>query len=484
MANTPYSYSNSEIQYIEGTSKMDTISVKPKSKNVTADAKSGNDIITVTKGKKFKSMTIYGGKGNDTITLAKGVGNAIYAFGDFYNVSADGKKVVVDKGKDTIIVNAGSKHFIFGGGGNDKITLNKGAGNSITVYGDSTWDEVISKGAVIDYKVVLNSGKDIITVNSGSNHIISAGGNNDTININAGTGHSVDGGDGNDTIKLNKKSKSFKGAGNSETVTGGSGKDTITASSGSMHHIYGGNGNDTINVNAGAKHDIEGGSGNDTIKLNKGTGKAVTVNGDEGKDTITVTAGSAHKIYGGDGNDTIKINKGAGDGLTIRGDGLYDYSYYGEGNDTITVNAGNKHKIYGGLGSDTITIKGGSGHTVKLSSGHEMINVSARNVTISETSETTTEAITVNWSDTIGVLRINTVEDNGENIMDTLSIKGLKAGAVDFSKSATSDTLILRSGNSRIEINGWASNQAFGTNGILFDGTRLGYEEVSKKAGF
>ena len=150
------------------------------------------------------------------------------------------------------------------------------------------------------------------------------------------------------------------------------------------------------------------------------------------------------------------------------------------------MNKGNNHVIYANEEStlDTINLKAGSGHTVKLSSGYNMIDVSAKNVTISETSGTTTEAITVNWSDTIGVLRINTVKDSGENTMDTLSIKGIKASAFAFSKSSASDTLILSSGNSRIEISGWSSNQAFGSNGILFDGARMGYEAVSAKAGF
>ena len=82
------------------------------------------------------------------------------------------------------------------------------------------------------------------------------------------------------------------------------------------------------------------------------------------------------------------------------------------------------------------------------------------------------------------VLRINTMKDSEDNTMDTLTIKGIKSAAFTFSKNAASDTLVLSSGNSRIEIKGWSENQAFSSNGILFDDKRLTFEDVSKKAGF
>ena len=66
---------------------------------------------------------LVGTNNNDTLTV-KHESNPVYGY----------------KGADKINVTKGSKHKIFGGYGNDKITIGKNAGDSITIYGDQTKD--------------------------------------------------------------------------------------------------------------------------------------------------------------------------------------------------------------------------------------------------------------------------------------------------------------------------------------------------------
>ena len=97
----------------------------------------------------------------------------------------------------------GFRIIVYGGGGNDSITIN--AGTNHKIYGDDLGSN--------------ESGDDTITINNGS-HVIHGGSGNDEIRINAGAGkQTVYSGAGNDTIIIN--------AGSSHTIESGVGKDDI-----------------------------------------------------------------------------------------------------------------------------------------------------------------------------------------------------------------------------------------------------------------
>ena len=79
--------------------------------------------------------------------------------------------------------------------------------------------------------------------------------------------------------------------------------------------------------------------------------------------------------------------------------GFKQFIWAGGGDDKVTLNKGNSHTVYTGEDSiDMNSLNGGAGQTVKLSAGFNMVNVSAINVAIDETSGTATEEILVNWS--------------------------------------------------------------------------------------
>ena len=306
---------------------------------------------------KASDNNIYGGKGNDTITIANGGGSNVYG--------EDG---------DDIIINNNYGYAISGGNGNDTITI---ANNSTTVYS--------------------GDGDDIINIKGNNNSIFSEAGN-DTINIISGTGNLIDGGEGINTVTgntsgntiLNTTGANSQGAsfnayetktltinGINYTVRNNSGSVkalvytvnsrgqitftkgsnfTITGDKTKVHNVVlnindsafnGGNLGDTIVVN-GAANNIYGYGGDDIITINSDRN---IVWGGDGNDNITVKS-TRNKIYGEAGNDTININANSNTRNIQYADG-------GVGNDTINIASGVKNIIAsGGSGTNTINNNG------------------------------------------------------------------------------------------------------------------------------
>lgn len=356
---------------VTGNAKANTI-YAAKTYGGTYKGEAGNDNIIVTNGNTKK---IYGGAGNDVLTI-NGDGELFVDLidggigNDTINITGvrDSDNINAGAGNDIINLENNRWNTVNGGEGVDTITINSGWQNNI--YGDS--------------------GNDIITINSGGGHCIYGGIGDDTITL-AKTAQEndllIDGEEGNDNIYI------YGGARNRTTVNGGAGVDTIILDPCSDEiKVNGGTDGDIIKVQGYSNHTIHGGDGNDEITVENSAGDNQTIFGDLGDDTITINAGTGHTIYGSDqyGNDAghnkIYINIGS---HTINGgngdENIFDEIYINDnagkqkiyanaGNDIIEANAGSGHEIYGGDGEDTIAATSGSSHTIK--SGKDVDHIS------------------------------------------------------------------------------------------------------------
>ena len=353
-----------------GTDQDDLLEVWAEQGTVLGQ--NGDDQIDICQGGNHR---IFGGDGNDRITLLKGIGDSVKVYGDVATKNEKGESINENKCSiDTITVNGGNNHLIYGGYFGDTINITSTAGNNIEVNAGSGADKIYVHGGR-KHSICGDEGPDTILLTTALNTFekergvfaelsVDGGTGEDVITVNGGSGHSIAGGAGPDTITVTTT------AGNNMGIDGGSGKDTLTVNSGTGHTIVGGAGPDTITIatTAGNNMDINGGTGEDTIIVNGGTGHVIA--GDKARDTITINSGSGYTIDGGSAADTITLknvwdSKVAGgsekDFIRING-GSGNRIHGGSGDDDITVNDGEKHIVYGEVGNDIIRIKSGLAH--------------------------------------------------------------------------------------------------------------------------
>ena len=132
MATRPSRKSNSTLT---GTNANDTFTVKHT--KITVNGLKGNDIIKINAGANHR---VYGGAGNDTITIGKSVSTGLRVYGD------DAKSKLT--GNDKFNINGGSKNYYYGGKGKDENSAEQGAVDESfpgLVRGDSRIHSVLSK---------------------------------------------------------------------------------------------------------------------------------------------------------------------------------------------------------------------------------------------------------------------------------------------------------------------------------------------------
>jgi Ca2+-binding RTX toxin-like protein len=262
------------------------------------------------------------------------------------------------------VINVAGARIIGGvsmGGGNDKLGnsgLIEATGGAAIDMGAGDDHLNLYVGAVVNGKILLGDGNDLVTATSSSAFDIDGGDGNDQIFLDAGD-DTVRGGAGNDTI--------YSGAGD-DFIDGGDGDDVLYGEAGN-DTIHGGAGNDVISGGAG-DDTIYGGAGNDIIKAGPGNDY---VDGGDGYDTLDLSAASG-AIYvdmasgrvaaAGIGVQTFvnieSLAFGDGDNVVTGGNGDDTFDG-GAGNDTLNGGAGDD-TLFGGLGNDTL--KGGSGDDV------------------------------------------------------------------------------------------------------------------------
>lgn len=252
----------------------------------TLDGGNGDDLLSAGRY-AYSSDVLYGGEGNDTLTVKAGANSLYGGGGDDLLQSGSGGMY------------HGPTDYLDGGAGND--TLQGGGGLS---GGD---------------------GDDLMTTNVFTGY--AAGGTgNDTISGTGGAGYSnlwVDGGAGDDAIDsyaVNNSLTTYGSEGNDTidggaqmnvTLDGGADDDVVyghreTGAPGTVS-VLGGDGNDVVTgVNFGGDCTVEGGSGDDTLSGRSSHG-AVTIDGGVGNDTLTSAHGMA-ALTGGEGSDLFVLS--------------------------------------------------------------------------------------------------------------------------------------------------------------------------------
>ena len=363
---------------ISGTTAADTIIVTES--DVTVNAGAGNDIITVAGGSR---NVIHGDAGNDRITVESGAGadNTLYgdAGNDVINAKAGKNSVTIYGGDGADTLYGGSAaDALYGGAGNDKLYGQSGDDTLTGGAGNDTFVHYASYGndTITDYV----AGEDVINIASGS---ISK-----TELLNNGKDVKYTISSGSVTVKnVSGKAVSLVDSRGSYTAS----KTAIVLGSDFTGEMDAGaylatlttiNGqaatsNVTLKGNANA-NTVTGGSGKDNLYGNDGNDKLY--GGDE-KDTLYGQNGDDvlygqngnDKLYGGNGEDALYGQNG--DDL-LYGQNGDDVLVGGSGNDTLTGGAGNDTFVhYASYGNDTIT---------DYAAGEDVINVASGSISKTE----------------------------------------------------------------------------------------------------
>ncbi|MEM1198602.1 MAG: calcium-binding protein [Pseudomonadota bacterium] len=338
--------------------------------------------------------SVDGGDGNDTFVFAAANGSdhriEVRPFEVEYDVTttisvinveayeltlADGNDVVLIStafasndiinglaGNDNLIAGTGLD-MVFGGDGNDSITLN-----------DATAGDSVDGGADTDtfiYREFLNI-NNTITVNLADvtvDGIAISYTNIETVDINAGAG--------NDNITGSANNDTLRGQADDDTINGGGGNDIIQGGTG-LDMLFGDGGNDILSLNdATAGDSVDGGADFDTFNYIADTNaNVITINpGDVTVDGIAITVSNIESIdiNAGAGNDIVtggagnEILRGLADDDTLDGGTGSDNLQGGAGNDRLIlgdVNLGDN--VDGGADTDTLVYvaTNGSNHTI------------------------------------------------------------------------------------------------------------------------
>ncbi|MBQ7704692.1 MAG: hypothetical protein IJT73_04580, partial [Selenomonadaceae bacterium] len=377
-------------------------------------ARGGADSISIKNSTTNGYLRAYGGAGKDTIFAENISVSGSYGYfsivggadEDLISVKAvTTGQVYGEEGNDTIIASE-SAVGIYGGDGNDSISVTKiiensaanfdcGEGND-TIEFYETWMPHYDSYTGTGGRVSGDAGNDLLIARNATIY---------------GTGFF--GGEGNDTISVDNSTvtsgfRFYNGAGNDSVsvsnITGNFSGDVIF---GSGNSDYVGEGNDTISLDNWTLT----GDDSQRILINGGT-YGVNNSSINGADSISIkniiAPNASFYVYGKGGNDTVSFENmmlgglGTSYGSTDIRSG-YIYGNFDSGNDSISISniefykgSSSRVTLNGGEGADTISVDGvtlgdenDSGYTyARLSitggAGADVINVSNVTVTGSE----------------------------------------------------------------------------------------------------
>lgn len=454
---------------VSGSLLEDTLYICNGVSNIDAHLGNGENRATLFEG---TNNQITGGEDTDIFNIKGGSGNTFNGMG----------------GKDYLIIHAGEQNKVYGGDGDDRITVWQNAGDNNYLYGGDGNDQFLVRGGN-SHLIIDNAGYNVYNLWGGNSHTVKGGNGKDIFNLDGGNGHDIDMGDGaNRMTVVSGNNHVIKGGnGNDElyfngeigtSVNAGDGSNKIVISGGSTCSFISGDGNDIINITGGAYHSVDAGGGNNTFNISGGNFNTINCTA-AGKNTVTIYNG-ANSVqfasnYNYDSDDTIVIK--GGNNHIIRTAG---------GKDTVTVTGGKGHSIFGGKENVTVYARGGSDYTVQTASdsidNRIEISGTAMNVTVRQEMHAS-DSITVKWSGKMGIIKINTapnLETYGNQDTDRLSIYDVTSDKFHFSQDG--NTLLVESSTTtygnRLEIDGWFSNKNF--EGITFaaDSTVFSYDYI------
>ncbi|WP_317624732.1 calcium-binding protein [Rhodalgimonas zhirmunskyi] len=356
-------------------------------------------------------MTIYGGDGDDILirdveTDGTGSGAMHGQLGNDYLELRTSGALYGGLGDDTLVVNAhggGDGHIIFGGDGNDSVTvsrigssttpgtINGGDGSDrlsievrdFSTTSDERLDLNLRSGVMQSFstdrfgesvaqinarvsnfeEIITSDMRDLVNGTDSGERFVSRSGN-DTVYAHGGNDE-LFGGDGNDILDGGEGDDLLHGGAGVDTLRGGNGIDTasyINAAPGTLDgSVVAGNfGGVQLTLGEGAAAGIAStAAGNDILYAIE------NVIGSSANDQINGNNGE-NALYGGDGNDTL-FGYGGND-ILVTGKGN-DYAEGGDGNDLFVLDLGDT-TIHGGNGFDKLDLGTLAGQvSIELGSG-------------------------------------------------------------------------------------------------------------------
>ena len=387
------------------------------------------------------AKTVSGTKKVDTITV-----NAINVI------------VVTGKKTETTPITKSGKNYIFGDKGNDIIFVKGGKKNYI--YGDDKKHKI--------------SGKDKITITSGTDNIVYGGKGNDTITINGGSKNTIYGGAGKDTFVFGKKGSAiiqdYKAG--QDTLRFSSGIVTSAKLSGKNNVIFkAGNASATLTGVAKMTISLKDKRGsytvsNTAIKLGKDFSDSINA-GKYLSGVITIDGRAAVEAVDITGNAKANIIYAGKDGGTIKGGSKNDKLYGGKGEDIL----------YGGTGDDIIT--GGAGDDELIGEyGNDILNGGAGKNTLYGGSGVDTFVYSGQGNDVVKdyTEEEDILEFTGGKIAKTAIIKKNLVYTFDNGKTMTLENVFGK----EIEVNDRNGSYYYAIRGVDYNGISLGADYTGK----
>jgi Ca2+-binding RTX toxin-like protein len=381
-------------------------------------------------------LSVFGDPQNNTITVNRDAAG---------NILVNGGAVTIRGGTATVANTA--RIQVFGGLGNDTITLDE------------------ANGALPAANLYGGFGDDVITGGSGADHLF--------------------GGAGNDTLL---------GKGGNDLLFGGVGNDVLTGGD-ADDQVFGQAGNDRMIWNPGDDTDLnEGGDGNDTVEVNGGNGAeqfTATANGSRVRfDRVnpapfSIDIGTSENLQlnmnGGDDSFSatgnlaaliqIGVDGGAGNDTILGGNGS-DRLVGGDGNDFIDGNQGNDEAFLG-AGDDVFQWDPGDGSDL-VEGGDGADRMIFNGANIAETFEMSANGQRVRFTRNIGniVMDLNDVEGidlnalGGADVVNVNDVSGtdvnelnvnLSAGAGGSDLLADTVNVFATNGDDAVVVNGNAA---------------------------
>ncbi|MBR5914543.1 MAG: hypothetical protein IKZ58_09305 [Selenomonadaceae bacterium] len=375
---------------IDGGADDDRISLGADVANATVIGGTANDMIYLNDNAQL--IQYAAGDGIDTIQG--------FSVGDSVQVTAGTIRTSVQSGSNiTFYIGEGTKNAVVIRNPDNqtfKIKDNIISVNDtvpVTINGTSKADKLVNEDADV---INALAGNDNI-VNTGDQVIIYGGAGDDKISIGGdSTNNTIYGGTNNDTIYSNGESNLIRYANGDgkDVIVGFSEKDSLQLTSGSVKASAKSGADFVFTVGSGTikfkglgdeKFQVEDGiitftppdTDSDVIELTKNDDKYViesndvSVSGYAGKDTITNTANNAY-IDAGDGNDQISLSAESGNNTLVGGKGNDKIYTNGNGNLIQFASSDGKDTIFGFGGDDSIQITSGN-VSKSVKSGSDMV---------------------------------------------------------------------------------------------------------------